>query len=245
MRGEFMNSTVLPIESMIPVITEDIRNWFAENCPTGPAVLGISGGKDSTVVATLLADALGPKRVIGVLMPNGIQSDIDDSYKVIKLLGIQHYEVNIQNAISGLYSELEKSLGTPPISPQAETNVPPRIRMTTLYAIAQTLGGVVVGTGNASEIYLGWFTKWGDGANDYNFLKDYTATEVIALGDALGLPRSLVHKTPADGLCGKSDEEKFGFTYQVLDDYIRGKAVPPDDIKVKIDQMHNSTAHKR
>lgn len=244
MRCEFMDSTVLPIKSMIPVITEDIRNWFAENCSTGPAVLGISGGKDSTVVAKLLADALGPRRVIGVLMPNGTQADIDDSYKVIKFLGIQNCEVNIQNATEELYFELERALGVP-ISQKAKTNVPPRIRMTTLYAIAQTLGGVVVGTGNASEIYLGWFTKWGDGANDYNFLKDYTATEVIALGDALGLPYELVHKTPSDGLCGKSDEEKFGFTYQVLDDYIRGKTVPPDDIKDKIDQMHNSTAHKR
>jgi len=244
MRCEFMDSTVLPIESMIPVIIEDIRNWFAENCPTGPAVLGISGGKDSTVVAKLLADALGSRRVIGVLMPNGTQVDIDDSYKVIKFLGIQNCEVNIQNITEGLYFDMERALGVP-ISPKAITNVPPRIRMTTLYAIAQTLGGVVVGTGNASEIYLGWFTKWGDGANDYNFLKDYTATEVIALGDALGLPYELVHKTPSDGLCGKSDEEKFGFTYQVLDDYIRGKAAPPNDIKVKIDQMHNSTAHKR
>lgn len=225
-------------------IIQNIQNWFDKNGNEAKAVIGISGGKDSTVSAALLVRALGKDRVLGVLMPNGTQVDIDDSYKVIKFLGIQNCEVNIQNATEGLYFELGRALGVP-ISPKAKTNVPPRIRMTTLYAIAQTLGGVVVGTGNASEIYLGWFTKWGDGANDYNFLKDYTATEVIALGDALGLPYELVHKTPSDGLCGKSDEEKFGFTYQVLDDYIRGKAVPPDDIKVKIDQMHNSTAHKR
>lgn len=222
----------------------EIARWFAENCPAGPAVIGISGGKDSTVVAKLLVDTLGKDRVIGVLMPDGCQSDIKDSYEIVNLLGIKFYEVNIQNVTGGLYYELEQALGDC-ISPQAKINIPPRVRMTTLYAIAQTLGGVVVGTGNASEIYLGWFTKWGDGASDVNFICCYTATEVIQLGDALGLPECLVHKTPADGLCGKSDEDKFGFTYKVLDDYIRGLCIPDPNIKQKIDQMHKASEHKR
>lgn len=218
----------------------EICRWFADNCPKGPAVIGISGGKDSTVEAKLLVDALGKDRVFGVLMPDGEQSDIADSYEVVELLGIKHLVINIGEITSAVHKNVPIAF-----TPQANQNLPPRIRMATLYAVAQSLGGVVIGTGNISELYLGWFTKWGDGAYDNNFILCYTATEVMKLGDALGLPEHLVHKTPSDGLCGVSDEEKFGFSYQVLDDYIRGFAEPIEDIKQKIDQMHKNSEHKR
>ena len=218
----------------------EIRRWFADNCPKGYAVIGISGGKDSTVEAKLLVNALGKDRVVGVLMPDGKQGDIADSYEVVDLLGIKSLTINIEEITSAVHKNVPTTF-----TPQADQNLPPRIRMATLYAVAQSLGGVVIGTGNASELYLGWFTKWGDGAYDNNFIQCYTATEVMKLGDALGLPGHLVHKIPSDGLCGVSDEEKFGFSYQVLDDYIRGFAEPPEDIKQKIDQMHKNSEHKR
>lgn len=218
----------------------EICRWFADNCPEGPAVIGISGGKDSTVEAKLLVDALGKDRVFGVLMPDGEQSDIADSFEVVELLGIKYHVINIGEITAAVHKNVPVAF-----TPQADQNLPPRIRMATLYAVAQSLDGVVIGTGNASELYLGWFTKWGDGAYDKNFIQCYTATEVMKLGDALGLPEHLVHKTPSDGLCGVSDEEKFGFSYQVLDDYIRGFAEPPTDIKQKIDQMHKNSEHKR
>lgn len=198
-------------------------------------VLGISGGKDSTVVAKLLVDAIGKENVLGVLMPNGEQKDIEDSKRVCELLDIDYTIVNISDAyesmIDGIQSVYDSNLPNVyggytkngrnlSISDKALTNIPPRIRMTTLYAIAQTLGYRVAGTGNKSEIFIGWFTKWGDGGCDIDPIAHLTCTEVIELGDYLGLPYDLVHKTPADGLTGKSDEENLGFTYAEIDHFI-------------------------
>ena len=225
-------------------IVEEIKAWFDKNGPTANAVIGISGGKDSTVCAALLTEALGKDRVVGVLMPNGIQADIADSYEVVNLLGIRYFEVPIGETISELHTAIETSTGMQ-FTDQANMNMPPRIRMTTLYAIAQIVGGFVIGTGNLSERHLGWFTKFGDGAFDYNFIADYTATEIVLLGDALDLPTHLVHKVPSDGLCGLSDETKFGFSYKILDAYIRGESIPEPDIKNKIDMMYNNSKHKR
>jgi NAD+ synthase len=201
-------------------------------------VLGISGGKDSTIVAKLLVDAIGKENVLGVLMPNGEQKDIEDSVKVCKLLGINYQKVNISETYQSLKRSIERGIRQKTnstnvehyanpivgskyiISEKSLTNVAPRIRMTTLYAIAQSLGYRVAGTSNASELFIGWGTKWGDLASDINPISQLTCSEVISLGDYMGLPYDLIHKTPADGLTGKSDEENFGFTYKELDTLI-------------------------
>lgn len=199
-------------------------------------VLGISGGKDSTVVAKLLVDAVGKENVLGVLMPNGEQKDISDSIEVCKYLDIRYINVNIKSSFTSLLNSIERdvlkdsiNVGIPNlvsdgtniiVSDKALTNVAPRIRMTILYTIAQSVGYRVAGTSNASELFIGWGTKWGDLASDINPISQLTCSEVISLGDYMGLPYDLIHKTPADGLTGKSDEENFGFTYKELDTLI-------------------------
>lgn len=233
-------------------IIDWIRQWFNENGPKADAVIGISGGKDSTIVAKLLVEALGKDRVVGVLMPNGIQADIEDSEKVVKLLGIRNYTVNIKAAVDGEYMALEEA-GIE-ISNDTKINTPPRIRMTTLYGIAASLpnGGRVVNTCNKSEDYVGYSTKFGDSTGDFSPLANLTVGKVLQIGDYLELPKELVHKTPSDGLCGKTDEDNLGFTYAQLDKYIAWvekddiNAPCPVDEKVKenIDRRHRLNLHK-
>lgn len=230
---------------------------FQERNHVNGYVLGISGGKDSTVVAKLLVDAIGKENVLGVLMPNGEQKDIDDSYKVCEYLNINYTVININAAFDGIVQQVylskiytvnnnEENIF---LTEKSLTNVTPRIRMTTLYAIAQSLGYLVAGTGNKSERFVGWFTKWGDGACDINPIAHLTCTEVIELGDYLGLPYDLVHKTPADGLTGKSDEDNLGFTYKELDSLIKKFESPDYYIPVNqkerdILSMHYNCFHK-
>ena len=222
-------------------ITSWIRTWFAENGPEANAVLGISGGKDSTIIAALLAKALGPDRVYGVLMPNGGQPDIADSYKVVELLHIPHITVNIHEAYTGLIKQLPA-----PVSEDTTINIPPRLRMTTLYAIAQSLpnGGRVVNTCNKSEDYIGYSSTFGDAAGDMSPCAEYTVTEMLQIGDALGLPKELIHKTPSDGLCGQTDEDKLGFTYAELDEYIATGAISDKDKQAKMAKLHKINMHK-
>ena len=207
-----------------------IRDWFAENGKDCNAVIGISGGKDSSVVAALCAKALGKDRVVGVLMPDGKQADIEDSFKLVNHLNIKYTVINIEPMVEGFYQSLEDnnimdSDNEPPlnikVTPQAIINLPPRIRMATLYAVSQSVNGRVVGTDNASEAYIGYSTRWGDNVADLMPILNFTSEEVVAIGDALGLPYELTHKTPSDGLCGKTDEDNFGFTYTTLNKYIR------------------------
>lgn len=215
-----------------------IKNWFADK--EGPAVIGISGGKDSTVCAALLAEALGPERVVGVLMPNGEQADISDSREVVKLLGIKSYEVNIGPAYTALFDAINvgKDLKDCKLF---TTNTPARLRMTTLYGVAAAFGGYVCNTCNESEDWVGFSTKYGDAAGDFSLLNRLTKTEVVALGDFMGLPEKLVHKTPSDGMCGKSDEDALGFTYEQLDDFISGNADKvPMEVQQKIEKMHSN-----
>jgi NAD+ synthase len=230
-------------KSTVDSIVEQIRNWFDKNGPKASAVLGISGGKDSSVTAALLVRALGKDRVIGVLMPNGEQSDIEDSYIVCKLLDIKHYVVNIADAVKGLEDSLEALM---PLSKDAIINIPPRVRMTTLYAIAQSLpnGGRVINTCNRSENYVGYSTKFGDAAGDFSVLGNFLVREVLAIGDELGLPRELVHKAPSDGLCGKTDEDNLGFTYDFLDSYISGEQVSDLKAVEEIERRHRLNLHK-
>jgi len=251
-----------------------LKSWFSDK--PGPAIIGISGGKDSTVCAALLVKALGKKRVIGVMMPNGIQKDISDSKKVCELLGIRSFVININKMFEELNYELISKIRDPQIernfeinpigtvqdptryvinNPLYSTNTPARCRMTVLYGIAALYNGFVVNTCNLSEDWIGYSTKWGDAVGDFSILNKLTKSEVVELGDYLGLPYDLTHKTPSDGMCGMSDEDKLGFTYDDLDNYIRslpeynidGKEhlKPSKEIIEKIEKMHNHPNTKK
>lgn len=220
-----------------------IRRWFSENGAGCNAVIGISGGKDSTVVAALCVEALGKERVIGVIMPNVVQPDIEDAWAVIRHLGIRGYQVPVTNSVCDVLSAME--VAGLKASEQTMVNLPARMRMATLYAVSQTMNGRVANTCNLSENYIGYLTRYGDGAGDFSPLGQLTCTEVIAIGHELGLPAGLVDKTPSDGLCGKSDEDNFGFTYEELDKYIRYGDAPEELVRQKIDTLHRKNIFKR
>ena len=218
-----------------------IRDFFKQNGKGCNAIVGISGGKDSSVVAALCVEALGPKRVIGVLMPCGVQSDIDCSKQLVEHLGIKYYTVNIKDAVDGMLNALPKDME---LTPQTKINLPPRIRMSALYAISQSNNGRVANTCNLSEDYVGYATRYGDGAGDFSPLSKLTVYEVKEIGKSLGLPMNLIEKTPIDGLCGKTDEENLGFTYATLDKYIRTGVCEDPDLKKKIDTMYKNNRFK-
>lgn len=222
-------------------IVEWIRNWFEQNGKDCMAVVGISGGKDSSVVAALCVEALGKDRVIGVLMPQGEQSDIEYSKMLVNFLDITRITCNIEGAVNEVLESFE---GVVSPTPQTTTNLPARIRMATLYAISQSVNGRVANTCNLSEDWVGYATKYGDAAGDFSPLSQLTVTEVKAIGRELGLPSELVDKTPTDGLCGKTDEDNLGFTYAELDAYIRDGIEPNEEVKAKIDSMHEKNLFK-
>lgn len=221
---------------------EWIREFFRNNGPDCNAVIGISGGKDSSVAAALCVEALGRDRVIGVLMPQGVQADIDAAYKLVNHLGIRYYEVNIKDAVAGLMGAIPEEL---PLTEQTRINICPRIRMTALYAVSQSCNGRVVNTCNLSEDWVGYSTRYGDAAGDFSPLCMLTVTEVKELGHLLGLPAELVEKTPIDGLCGKTDEENLGFSYAVLDRYIRTGELDDPATKEIIDRRHKANLFKQ
>ena len=232
-------------------IVQWIRDYFEKNGPKCDAVIGISGGKDSSVTAALLAEALGKDRVVGVMMPNGIQSDISDSQEIVSLLGIRNVTVNIKAGVDGLSGAIEEALadsnvGIRELSRDSMINMPPRLRMSTLYAIAQALpnGGRVANTCNRSEDYIGYSTKYGDAAGDFSPLSNLLVHEVIQLGEVLGVPERLTRKAPSDGLSGMTDEDKIGFTYAVLDHYVLTGECEDEEIRKKIDRMHALNLHK-
>lgn len=218
-----------------------IRDFFRENGPDCNAIVGISGGKDSSVAAAICVEALGKERVIGVLMPCGVQHDIDAAYALVNHLGIRHFEVNIQDAVKGLEKQVEAAV---PMTRQAHTNLPARIRMTTLYAVGQSMNGRVVNTCNLSEDYVGYSTRYGDAAGDFSPLFGLTVQEVKELGRLLGLPDVLVDKPPIDGLSGKTDEDNLGFTYAELDRYIRTGEIEDQEKKARIDKLHKQNLFK-
>jgi len=217
-----------------------IRRFFEENGINCNAVVGISGGKDSSVTAALCVEALGKERVIGVLMPCGEQADIDMAYLLVRHLGIKHYEINIKAAVDGILGELH---GFEP-SVQSRTNLPARIRMATLYAVSQSMNGRVANTCNLSEDWVGYSTRYGDAAGDFSPLCNLTVTEVKKIGKVLGLPETLTNKVPIDGLSGKTDEENLGFTYGELDRYIRTGKIEDQEKKAKIDWLHEKNLFK-
>ena len=245
---KYNNTVCFHPDKQIDSIVEWIKTYFVNNGSSNTkAVIGISGGKDSTVAAALLVKALGPDRVIGVLMPEGSQKDIKDSYEVCEHLGIKYHEINISTTMDALTEELPKELFELRDDNDIYwTNTPARIRMTTLYAVAGLVGGRVCHTGNASEAEIGYTTKYGDLAGDFSLLQEFTVSEVYAMGDALGLPEHLVHKTPSDGMSGKTDEEKIGLSYELIDKYIRNRTVPEsmEDYE-RLMNLRKTANHKR
>lgn len=218
-----------------------IRDFFENNGKDCNAVVGISGGKDSSVVAALCVAALGKDRVVGVLMPCGEQHDIDCAQALVEHLGIKHFVVNVKAAVEGIKSAIPDEL---PLSQQSLNNIPPRIRMATLYAVSQSCNGRVANTCNLSEDYVGYSTRYGDSVGDFSPLSRLTVQEVKQIGYFLGLPRELVDKTPIDGLCGKTDEDNLGFTYAELDRYIRTGEIDDPDKKANIDRRHKANLFK-
>ena len=218
-----------------------LKDYFDNNGQPINAVVGCSGGKDSTVVLAALTKAIGPDRIYAILMPNGEQADIDDSYKICEYLGLKPHVCNIQDAYNGVVGSVSGEFEP---TGQMKINLAPVLRMTTLKAISQCVNGRFTCNGNASEAYIGWFTIDGDDRGSVKPLINMTVTEVIQVGEALGLPDWMIHKTPTDGLCGQTDEDKFGFTYEVLDKYIRTGEIDDLEVKAKIDDMHNRNAFK-
>lgn len=223
-------------------IVKWIQDWFEINGKGCKAIVGVSGGKDSSVVAALCAEALGKENVIGVMMPRGEQFDIDVSHALIEHLGIKGIVMNVADACDGIEKEMLREFGE--ISAQTRTNIPPRIRMTMLYAVCQTVGGRVANTCNLSEDYVGYNTIFGDNAGDFSPLSRLTVQEVKAVGRELGLPSMFVDKVPIDGLQGKTDEDNLGFTYEVLDRYIRDGVCDDPETKARIDRKHETNLFK-
>ena len=218
-----------------------IKDWFEVN-GKDCCVVGISGGKDSSVVAALCVEALGKDRVFGVLMPQGEQTDIKYSYELVSHLGIDFFEINIDAPVENIMSGMMREMIMP--TEQTQFNLPARVRMTTLYAVSQSLNGRVANTCNLSEDWVGYATRYGDSVGDFSPLSNLTVTEVLQIGEELGLPKELIYKTPIDGLCGKTDEENLGFSYGVLDKYIRTGEIEDNDLKQKIDEMHQKNLFK-
>lgn len=225
-----------------------IRDWFERNGKDCNAVVGISGGKDSTVVAALCVEALGKDRVIGVLMPDGEQDDIDVARNVVEILGIRSLTINICTSVDWILKEIDDEFSVHNrdsyITNQTRINLPARIRMASLYAVSQSMNGRVANTCNLSEDWVGYATRYGDGAGDFSPLSKLTVDEVKAIGRELCLPDKFIEKVPTDGLCGKTDEDNLGFSYAVLDRYIRTGEIDDPDVKDKIDRMHEKNKFK-
>lgn len=240
-----MAKRIIDAEKEVQHIVDEIKHYFVKNGNENTkAVIGISGGKDSTIAAALLVRALGPERVVGVMMPNGEQRDLHDARKVCTILGIKNFVINIGESYKALIKEFNESTGFYPID-QIATNAPARLRMNALYMVAAAVGGRVINTGNASELYVGYTTKYGDLAGDFAILRDYYVRDVYAIGDVLTeLPYELVHKEPGDGMSGKIDEDNMGFTYEVLDAYLLDWVNPDYDTLRNIEERHKRNTHK-
>jgi NAD+ synthase len=223
-------------------IVQWIRDYFNENGNDCCAVIGISGGKDSTVVAALCAEALGTHRVYGVMLPQGEQKDIGTSHEVVKHLGIRHSLINIKDSVDALCASMREAGFTP--NEQALTNLPARIRMATLYAVSSIVNGRVSNNCNLSEDWVGYSTKFGDSAGDFSPISQLTVSEVKAVGRELGLPVHFTEKVPEDGLSGKTDEDNLGFSYDLLDRYIREGICGDADKKKLIDRLNKINMHK-
>lgn len=236
-------------QEQIDYTIEWIKKYFVRNAgPDTKAVIGISGGKDSTIAAALLVRALGKDRVVGVMMPNGSQSDIDDSKEVCEILGIENYLIDIGDSLATLYNRLLSVAPDTenPLPDVVTTNTPARMRMATLYAVAGIVGGRVVNTGNWSEGWIGYTTKYGDLAGDFHLFQDLTVREVLMMGRVMKeIPRRLVDKAPADGMTGQTDEDNMGVTYEQIDSYLLEDIIPDVDTWRNMSQRHERNEHKK
>ena len=220
-----------------------IRDLLQSTGASG-VVFGNSGGKDSALVGILCKAAC--ENTLGVIMPcasrRNYGQDADDGRALAEQFGIECRVVDLTAVRAAEMAELEKVTA---LNDMAITNLAPRLRMTTLYAIAAAENRLVAGTGNRSEAYMGYFTKWGDGASDFNPISDLTATEVFAFLEYLGAPRAIIDKAPSAGLFdGQTDEAEMGVTYKAIDDYLLTGAVSEAD-KAVIDRYHRRSEHKR
>ena len=237
------------IKQTTEALIQSIKDYFKNNGPHANAIIGSSGGKDSLVAAALCKEALGADRVIGVMMPEFIQKDIADSQRTVQYLGIRHLTVDIGLAVKDLYTSIKKSYNFQKDCEKIDgvvTNTPARMRMVALYAIGAMENGRVICTSNASEAYVGYSTKWGDGVGDFAPLRNLTTEEVCAIGIELGLPKDLVYKTPSDGMSGLSDEDKLGFNYKDVNIILRDGNVEmiEPSAYAKINYRHNIAMHK-
>ena len=225
---------------------DNLVKWIRSQVPEGgKAIIGISGGKDSTIAAALCVRALGAENIVGVMMPHGVQKDIEDSYEVCRHLGIYSIEINIEEMYHSLTEKIADEFRCFTFPSLFTTNTPARLRMTTLYAVAAMYeNSRVVNTCNRSEDYVGYSTKYGDAAGDFSPLGNLTVREILEIGDELGLPEHLVHKAPSDGMCGKTDEDNLGFTYEQLDNHILNTGEVDMDTRIKIERLHKATRHK-
>lgn len=219
-----------------------ISDWFQVNGPGCSVIIGISGGKDSSITAALLVQALGKERVIGIMMPNGEQSDMDMALLLINHLGIESHVINIEAAYNGAVKDIESAIGE--LSKDSLINLAPRLRMATLYAVGQSRNGRVANTCNLSEDWVGYSTRYGDAAGDFSPISSFTTAEIRAMGRVLGVPEVLIGKVPSDGLSGMTDEDKLGFTYEVLDRYIRTGEIENPKTKERIDMLHERNLFK-
>lgn len=236
-----MYKYVIEVDKEIEHICDWIKEYFVKNGPNAKAVVGMSGGKDSTITAALLCKALGSDRVYGVIMPDGDMKDKQLAIDICEHFNMNHRVVDIGAITSAFYNAFGNECEN---NNRITTNTPARIRMAVLYAVAAEIGGRVVNTCNKSEDYVGFSTKYGDLAGDFSVLQDYPVRWVKEIGDGLNVPQRWVYKTPDDGMCGLSDEDKFGFTYETLDAYLIDDVVPDYDVYKKIQTMHNSNTHK-
>ena len=225
------------VKKVTAEVIEWIQKWISENGnERTKVVVGVSGGKDSSVVSALMVKALEKDRVIGVMMPNGEQKDISDSQTLVSHLGIKNYTVNIAKAYEGIQSAFADAgvvQTNDSFSSIFKTNTPARLRMATLYGIGAQIGNCrIVNTCNLSEDLVGYSTFYGDAAGDFAPINKLTTEEVVAIGDYLGLPSSLTHKTPSDGMCGKTDEDNLGFTYHEINEIARKNEKGPNYEKI-------------
>lgn len=220
------------VEKVTAGLIEWIRDWFEVNGKGCNAVIGISGGKDSTTVAALCCKALGRDRVIGVMMPCGVQKDISDSIGICEWLGIKNYTINIKDAVDGVLGQLQAA-GIEPTK-LTRTNLPARIRMSTLYAVSQSHNGRVSNNCNKSEDVMGYSTRYGDSVGDFSPLSELTTVEIVQIADYLGVPFQFAHKTPIDGLNTNpdgsyvTDEQNMGVSYNEIHQYVRLGGLPQD-----------------
>lgn len=230
------------MKKYISEIVNFIKKYIMQSGAKG-VVVGMSGGKDSFVVAGLLAKALGKENVFGVILPNGEMQDLEIAKKECEFLQIKNTVLNIQNIDKEIKKLTKEATDSSDLKEISAINIAPRIRMTMLYSIASEMGYLVANTSNLSETMIGYSTKWGDNVGDFSPIADFTKSEVCELGIELGLPKEYVLKPPTDGLSGKEDEEKIGFSYEELDGFIRMGKVSKNEDKIK--RMSKVTAHKR